>query len=216
MDTWKHFRAILLLPGMVLFVIPATILFLTSTDSFALWQSLPATRMVLPILGVLLVALGLVPMVATIPLFVTAGKGTLGPWNPTQKLVVRGVYRHIRNPMISGVMFILLGEALLAASMPLLIWFAVGVVVYVPAAEMPGLVKRFGEAICAEMDSEGEGGRGARARPQKSDIWSATHLANCIFCLPDSLPGSLPDSLPNRPFSPEESTRETSRVYTIS
>ena len=49
-------------------------------------------------------------MVATIRLFVTVGKGTLAPWNPTQKLVVQGVYRHVRNPMISGVMFILAGR----------------------------------------------------------------------------------------------------------
>src|SRR5208337_3634955 len=114
MDIWKHLRAILLLPGMVLVVIPATILYLTSPDTFDVWQSLPATQMVLPILGILLVALGLVLMVGTIPLFVTAGKGTLAPWSPTQKLVVQGVYRHVRNPMISGVMFIFLGEALLA------------------------------------------------------------------------------------------------------
>ena len=64
---------------------------------------------------------GILLMVAAIRLFVTIGKGTLAPWNPTQKLVVHGVYRHVRNPMISGVMFILLGEFLLAASLPLFI-----------------------------------------------------------------------------------------------
>jgi protein-S-isoprenylcysteine O-methyltransferase Ste14 len=87
-------------------------------------------------------------MVATIRLFVMVGKGTLAPWNPTQKLVVQGVYRHVRNPMISGVMFILLDEVFLAASLPLLIWFLIFVVanvVYIPLAEEPGLAKRFGE-----------------------------------------------------------------------
>jgi protein-S-isoprenylcysteine O-methyltransferase Ste14 len=90
----------------------------------------------------------LVLMVATIRLFVTVGKGTLAPWNPTQRLVVRGVYRHVRNPMIAGVFLVLLGEAVLAASLPLLGWFAAFVVVnvlYIPLAEEPGLAKRFSD-----------------------------------------------------------------------
>jgi len=152
MDTWKHLRAILLLPGMVLVVIPATILFLTGLDTFGLWQSLPGTRFVLPVLGIVIILLGFVLMVSTIRLFVTVGQGTLAPWNPTQRLVVLGVYRHVRNPMISGVMSILLGEVFLAASLPLLVWFVVGVVVnvvYMPLVEEPGLVKRFGEDYLA-------------------------------------------------------------------
>jgi protein-S-isoprenylcysteine O-methyltransferase Ste14 len=134
----KHLRAILLLPGMVLVVIPATILYVTGIDTFDLWQSQPATRFVLPLLGILLMVVGLVLMVATIRLFITVGKRTLAPWNPTQKLVVQGVYRHVRNPMISGVMFILLGEVFLSASLPLLVWFVVVVVVnvvYMPLVE---------------------------------------------------------------------------------
>ena len=152
METWKQLRAILLLPGMAAVVIPATVLSLSGPDTFDLWQKLPATQFVLPVVGVLFVALGLVLMVATIRLFMTVGKGTLAPWNPTQKLVVQGVYRHVRNPMISGVMFILLGEVLLAASLPLLIWFAIFVVVnviYIPMMEEPGLVQRFGEYYVA-------------------------------------------------------------------
>jgi protein-S-isoprenylcysteine O-methyltransferase Ste14 len=95
-----------------------------------------------------LLCLGLMLMVATIRLFVTVGKGTLAPWEPTQRLVLRGVYRHVRNPMIAGVFFVLLGEAVLAASLPMLGWFAVFVVVnavYIPLAEEPGLVRRFGD-----------------------------------------------------------------------
>ena len=101
----------------------------------------------LPVLGGVLICLGLVLMVATIRLFVAVGKGTLAPWNPTQRLVVQGVYRHVRNPMIAGVFFVLLGEAVLAASLPLLGWFAAFVAVnavYIPLAEEPGLAKRFG------------------------------------------------------------------------
>ena len=102
METWKHFRAILLLPVTGSVVIPGVILWLTGPDTLGLWQSWPATRVGLPILGGVLACLGLVLMVATIRLFMTVGKGTLAPWNPPQRLVVRGVYRHVRNPMISG------------------------------------------------------------------------------------------------------------------
>jgi protein-S-isoprenylcysteine O-methyltransferase Ste14 len=147
MEPWKHLRAILLLPFMVTVVIPGVILWLTGPDTLEVWQSAPATRVGLPILGGALICLGLVLMVATIRLFVTVGQGTLAPWNPTQKLVVQGIYRHVRNPMISGVFFVLLGEALLTASLPLFCWFAFCVapnMVYIPLAEEPGLVKRFG------------------------------------------------------------------------
>jgi protein-S-isoprenylcysteine O-methyltransferase Ste14 len=50
--------------------------------------------------------------------------------------------------MIAGVFCVLLGEAVLAASLPLLEWFAAFVLVnavYIPLAEEPGLVRRFGE-----------------------------------------------------------------------
>ncbi len=145
---WKHIRAILLLPGMVTIVIPATILWRAGTDSFGLWRSLPASRVVLPVIGGICICLGLLLMVAAIRLFVTFGTGTLAPWEPTQMLVVLGVYRHVRNPMISGVIFVLLGESLLTACLPLFYWFLVFAVVntaYIPLWEERGLVKRFGE-----------------------------------------------------------------------
>jgi protein-S-isoprenylcysteine O-methyltransferase Ste14 len=148
METWKHLRAILLLPVTATMVIPVIILWLTGPDTLGLWQSAPATRVGLAILGGALVCLGLVVTVPTIWLFMTVGKGTLAPWNPPQRLVVQGVYRHVRNPMISGLLFVVLGEALLAASLPLLGLFALAVivnVVYIPLSEEPGLANRFGE-----------------------------------------------------------------------
>jgi protein-S-isoprenylcysteine O-methyltransferase Ste14 len=67
---------------------------------------------------------------------------------PTQKLVVRGIYRHVRNPMISGVCAILLGEALVFGSFNLLFWFGFVVLlnmIYLPLVEEPGLEERFGD-----------------------------------------------------------------------
>jgi protein-S-isoprenylcysteine O-methyltransferase Ste14 len=144
---WKHVRAIILLPGMVTLVIPGTILQRTGLDSYGLWQSVPAFRLILPMMGAICICLGLLLMIATISLFVRVGKGTLAPWEPPQRLVVQGVYRHGRNPMISGVLFVLFGESVLTASLPLFCWFIVFAVInaiYIPLLEEPGLVKRFG------------------------------------------------------------------------
>ena len=59
---------------------------------------------------------------------------------------MRGPYRHVRNPMISGVLCILLGEAALLGSVALLVWFA-GVSPSTRSTyrwPRPGLVRRFG------------------------------------------------------------------------
>jgi hypothetical protein len=47
-ETWKHLRAILLLPVVLTLVIPGTILYLSGVDTLGLWQSIPATRVSLP------------------------------------------------------------------------------------------------------------------------------------------------------------------------
>jgi len=72
----------------------------------------------------------------------------VAPWNPPQHLVVGGPYRYVRNPMISGGLFILLAEALFFGSSPLwglLAVFFVLNLVYIPLVEEPGLGRRFGQ-----------------------------------------------------------------------
>jgi protein-S-isoprenylcysteine O-methyltransferase Ste14 len=145
----RHFRAVLLLPFVGAVVVPGTLLCLTGPDTLGLWSAYPATAVVLPVLGGVLGSLGLALVAAAVGLFAAVGQGTLAPWDPPRRLVVRGVYRHVRNPMISGVSLVLLGEAVAAASLPLLGWFALFVVVnliYLPLSEEPGLARRFGEA----------------------------------------------------------------------
>ncbi len=76
--------------------------------------------------------------------FVTDGRGTLAPWDPPRELVVRGLYRYVRNPMISGVVSILVGEALLLASRPHLRWALIflGInAVYIALLEDPLLAR---------------------------------------------------------------------------
>lgn len=139
MSIWRHLLAIGLLPVTVTAVVPALVLRRSGAD-VAAWP--------LVIVGVLLIVLGLALVAWTVALFATVGRGTLAPWDPTSRLVVRGPYRHVRNPMISGVLAILLGEAALFGSVPLLLWFAAAFAlnaVYFPLVEEPGLRRRFGE-----------------------------------------------------------------------
>ncbi|MGD2077260.1 MAG: isoprenylcysteine carboxylmethyltransferase family protein [Chloroflexota bacterium] len=144
----RQLAAALILPVNVLLVIPG-LLFLRCwgrpANRLAPAATLPLTRS----LGGLLVLAGLPMLLWTICEFGRSGQGTLAPWDPTQKLVVRGPYRHVRNPMIAAVMTILFGQALLLNSLCHLVWavfFSLGNMLYIPRSEEPGLEKRFGDA----------------------------------------------------------------------
>jgi len=145
MNIWKQARAFML-PVLVTLVIPAVILYLSSDKNIG-W-SLGAPLNLLPIAGIILMGLGLLLMIRTITMFITIGKGTLAPWDPTQKLVVRGIYQYVRNPMITGVFCLVLGEAVLLGSGALLTWalfVALVNLIYIPLSEEPGLAARFGD-----------------------------------------------------------------------
>jgi protein-S-isoprenylcysteine O-methyltransferase Ste14 len=143
----RHALSIVLLPGTVVVVVPALIV--RTSDAVALGWGLSDGLAVLPVaVGLALIVVGSLLVAWTVALFARIGRGTLAPWAPTTRLVVLGPYRHVRNPMISGVLFLLLGEAALLGSTPLLLWFAVVAAVnaaYLPLVEEPGLVRRFGE-----------------------------------------------------------------------
>ena len=139
-------RAILILPGTALVAVPGAILWLTRAATLSWELSGPARPQFW--LALLFFAVGAWLMVGTVALFARFGMGTPAPWDPPRALVVRGVYRHVRNPMISGVICVLLAETLLFQSLPLLAWAAVFVaanLIYIPNFEEPGLERRFGE-----------------------------------------------------------------------
>jgi protein-S-isoprenylcysteine O-methyltransferase Ste14 len=99
------------------------------------------------VIGALLIAAALALFVWTVWLFVQIGRGTLAPWDPTRRLVVEGPYRYVRNPMITAVLTMLVGEALLLGSAAIAIWFGVFFTlnaIYFPLGEEPGLRRRFG------------------------------------------------------------------------
>lgn len=148
MSAAAHIRAITLLPGVVVLVFPGFIVYSAKTIPFG-WGLQPPLNYLLIAAGTGCIAFGLFLMFQTISLFAGEGKGTLAPWEPPKNLVVKGVYRHVRNPMISGVLFILCGESLILGSFAMLSWFLiflVGNILYLPLHEEPGLEKRFGES----------------------------------------------------------------------
>lgn len=94
------------------------------------------------------VAIGLILLYTTNILFVREGRGTLAPWSAPEKLVIKGPYRHMRQPMIAGVCLILVGEILFFASWAAVIWFSVfliGNLIYIPLLEEKKLLHRFGD-----------------------------------------------------------------------
>lgn len=81
--------------------------------------------------------------------FTFAGKGTPAPIDPPKELVVRGLYRYVRNPMYVGILSILFGEALLFASWRLLEYAAVVFLLFflvVLVYEEQVLKQKFGES----------------------------------------------------------------------
>jgi len=97
--------------------------------------------------GSILVLIGLMIMVVCISAFIRIGRGTLAPWSPTKKLVITGLYRYVRNPMIFGVLIALIGEAFALRSLNILIWAASFFIIntlYFIVYEEPNLEDRIG------------------------------------------------------------------------
>ena len=139
-------KAILVLPGTALVYVPGALLWIAAGTSAGMAPAeIGETRFWM---GHLVAGIGLVMAVWTVRLFVTVGKGTPAPWAPPQRLVVQGPYRHVRNPMITGVLLILGGESLVLGSWPVAGWmlgFFLLNSLYFVLVEEPGLERRLGE-----------------------------------------------------------------------
>lgn len=98
-------------------------------------------------LGLLSIGLGTLLLVACIFEFARTGRGTLSPLDPPRRLVVRGLYRYVRNPMYLSVTVIVLGEVLVSQSLALAVYWAIwflGVNLFVMGYEEPALRRQFG------------------------------------------------------------------------
>jgi protein-S-isoprenylcysteine O-methyltransferase Ste14 len=150
MSVARHVRAIALLPGVAGVLAPALIVIGEGTSIG--WGFDGATAALPIAVGTLLIAAGLALWASTVRLLARVGEGTLAPWDPTRRLVVEGPYRYVRNPMITAVMVVLLGQAALLGSLGVLIWCAVLFAInwaFFVAYEEPALARRFGAPYSA-------------------------------------------------------------------
>lgn len=128
--------AFLILPGIFAGAIPFLIIFIDPWRQEGLGG------------GFALLSVGLLVLSWCVRDFYVAGKGTLAPWRPPERLVVVGLYRYVRNPMYIGVLTIVAGFGFVSGSLLLgayLLFLAVGFHLRVVLNEEPRLESQFGE-----------------------------------------------------------------------
>jgi protein-S-isoprenylcysteine O-methyltransferase Ste14 len=102
---------------------------------------------VIAILGGTMIVVGTAFLVHAFVRFVREGAGTPAPVAPTERLVVGGAYRYVRNPMYLAVLAVIVGQALLLGQPRLFIYAAVVaaiMVAFVRVYEEPVLSRKFG------------------------------------------------------------------------
>ena len=96
--------------------------------------------------GAVLVAAGGAVLLHAFARFVAEGLGTPAPVAPTERLVVGGLYRYVRNPMYLAVAATIVGQALILGRPGLLLYalaFGAAVAAFVRFYEEPTLARRF-------------------------------------------------------------------------
>lgn len=99
------------------------------------------------VLGVALLIAGVGVLLQAFARFVTEGAGTPAPVAPTQRLVVGGLYRYVRNPIYLALLAVILGQALLLGRLVLLGYAAIvalACIAFVRGYEEPTLRARYG------------------------------------------------------------------------
>jgi len=141
----RWLAAILILPCTGVIGVPWVLLWLTRTPNWGdCFRSVSSPSIWAA--GILALS-GLALAIWTCSFFFRFGEGTAAPWDPPKRFVVRGPYRHVRNPMIAGIFLILSAEVLLFSSLAILAWecvFVLGNLLYIPLVEEKTLLRRFG------------------------------------------------------------------------
>jgi protein-S-isoprenylcysteine O-methyltransferase Ste14 len=137
----------LLAPGVIAGLVPWLLTGFQSRPS-------PAYGIPLRVFGTVLVVAGAAVLVQAFARFVLEGSGTPAPVAPTERLVVGGLYRYVRNPMYLAVLAVVVGLALVLWQPGLLLYAAIvalSFAVFVRVYEEPTLTRKFGaeyEAYC--------------------------------------------------------------------
>lgn len=100
------------------------------------------------VIGCILIAVAVLVLLHSFARFALEGVGTPAPVAPTEKLVVGGIYRHVRNPMYVAVLSIIAGQALLFASWAVVLYgvvMGIAMASFVHFYEEPTLVRRYGD-----------------------------------------------------------------------
>jgi protein-S-isoprenylcysteine O-methyltransferase Ste14 len=132
------FVFLVLAPGVVAGVIPWWL-----TD----WRTEQRYWLPLRIVGGALIIAGALVLLEAFARFVVEGLGTPAPVAATERLVVGGLYRYVRNPMYLAVGATIVGQAMALAQPILLLYaagFAVAVAAFVHWYEEPTLSRQFG------------------------------------------------------------------------
>ena len=117
---------------------------------FLSWSRIvaPATTGAPQVAGMIMVAIGTAIALWCVFTFVFIGKGTPAPFDPPRKLVIRGPYRFVRNPMYIGAGMTLAGAAVFYQSLSIFIYTGVFFLIthlFVVLYEEPTLRRTFGD-----------------------------------------------------------------------
>jgi len=107
----KNLLLVIIFPSVVFILIPVFLLNHASfyTEGFHL-------------LGFLLLLPGACILLWCVWDFYNTGRGTPAPIDPPKVLVVKGLYRYMRNPMYVGILSVIIGEAILFFSWKILLY----------------------------------------------------------------------------------------------
>jgi len=141
-------KAFMIAPLNIMIVIPSLLYWISTRWDFLHRYSLkysPASEFT----GLTVMAFGFYIICRSVSDLTSKGEdGTPANWHPPKNLVVTGIYQRTRNPLVSGVTFVLLGETILSGAILVSGWFLFWIVsnlVVTPLLEEPELEARFGD-----------------------------------------------------------------------
>jgi protein-S-isoprenylcysteine O-methyltransferase Ste14 len=111
------------------------------------WRMGSASPVPVRVAGGVVIAVGAAVLIGAFAQFAVDGLGTPAPVAPTERLVVRGLYRYVRNPMYLAVLAVITGQALLLGRPILLLYAAIvgaASAAFVHWYEQPTLARRYG------------------------------------------------------------------------